>query len=67
MTETSTTITMVPWDQRIGTLGSAGQFVTGIRAKVVKEDGSLATYGEQGELVVSGPAMALRYSNNAEA
>ncbi|EIM92300.1 amp dependent CoA ligase [Stereum hirsutum FP-91666 SS1] len=67
MTETSTTICMVPWNQRIGTLGSGGQFVAGIRARVLKEDGSLATYGEQGELHVSGPAMALRYSNNPEA
>lgn len=67
MTETSTTVTMIPWNQKIGTLGSAGQFIAGIRAKVVKEDGSLATYNEPGELLVSGPSMALRYSNNEEA
>lgn len=67
MTETSTTVCMFPWHQRLGTLGSAGQFAPGIRARVVKEDGSLATYGEQGELVVTGPSMALGYANNAEA
>lgn len=67
MTETSTTVCMFPWHQRLGTLGSAGQFAPGIRARVVKEDGSLATYGEQGELVVTGPSMALGYTNNAVA
>ncbi|KAG6862179.1 hypothetical protein C0995_004261 [Termitomyces sp. Mi166 len=67
LTETSTTVTMLPTTQKIGTVGSVGQFIPGIRAKVVKEDGSLAGENEQGELVVTGPSMALRYMNNEAA
>ena len=67
MTETCTTVSMVPIDQRIGTMGSAGRLMPGIRAKVLKPDGSLATYGEPGELIVSGPSIALRYANNEQA
>ena len=67
MTETATSVSMFPWHQKLGTLGSAGQLVPGVRAKVVKENGSLATYGEQGELIVTGPSMALRYANDEQA
>ncbi len=52
---------------KIGTIGSAGRFIPGIVARVVKEDGSLAMEGEQGELVVRGPSMALRYHGNEKA
>jgi len=58
---------MMPPSQKIGPAGSAGQLIPGIRARVVKEDGSLAQFGEQGELFVTGPAMALGYLNNHEA
>ncbi|KAG6854215.1 hypothetical protein C0991_009233 [Blastosporella zonata] len=58
---------MLPATQRIGTLGSAGQLIPGIVARVVKEDGSLAKEGEQGELVIKGPSMALCYMNNEAA
>ncbi|KAG6890746.1 hypothetical protein C0992_013129 [Termitomyces sp. T32_za158] len=64
LTETCTTVTMLPPTQSVGTVGSSGRFIPGIRAKVVKEDGSLAREGEQGELVVTGPSMALRYIND---
>lgn len=67
MTETSTSITMVPPDQHIGVHGSAGRLIPGCRARIVKEDGSLAQVGEVGELYITGPSMALRYANNAEA
>ena len=67
MTETSTTVTQFPISQRIGTLGSAGQLMPGTLARVVKQDGSLAGYDEEGELHVYGPQMALCYTNNAEA
>ncbi|ETW87101.1 hypothetical protein HETIRDRAFT_377848 [Heterobasidion irregulare TC 32-1] len=67
MTETCTTVSMWPITQKIGTLGSAGQLMPGNRARVVKEDGTFAKVGEQGELVVTGPSMALRYTNNEEA
>ncbi|KAG5720307.1 4-coumarate--CoA ligase-like 7 [Termitomyces sp. T112] len=67
LTETCATITMLPTTQKIGTVGSSGQLIPGMRAKVVKEDGSLAREGEQGELVVTGPSMALQYMNNKAA
>lgn len=67
MTETSTGISMMPLSQKVGTLGSAGQLLSGVRARVIKPDGTLAGVGEPGELVVTGPSMALRYSNNEKA
>ncbi|SRR5882762_7348917 len=67
MTETSTTVTIVPLSQRVGTLGSAGQLISGIRARVVKPDGTPAGVGEPGELMVTGPSMALRYLDNEKA
>ncbi|KAI0314769.1 amp dependent CoA ligase [Amylostereum chailletii] len=67
MTETCTTVAMFPPSQKIGVHGSAGQLVPGCRARVVKPDGTLAKVGEIGELVITGPCMALGYANNAEA
>lgn len=67
MTETSTGLTFPPLSQKIGTLGSAGQLISGVRARVIKVDGTLAGVGEPGELIVSCPSMALRYSNNVMA
>jgi len=67
MTETCTTVSMIPASQHIGTLGSGGQLLPGMKARIVKEDGTLAKCGEQGELVVTGPSIALGYANNAEA
>jgi 4-coumarate--CoA ligase len=55
---------MIPPTQKIATVGSAGQLIPGIIARVTKPDGSLAAEGEQGELVVTGPSMALGYLNN---
>ena len=67
MTETCTTVSMIPSTVHIGTLGSAGQLVPGCFAKVLKEDGSLAGYNEEGELLITGPNMALRYTNDEKA
>ncbi len=67
MTETSTSVAMVSLSQRIGTLGCAGQLISGVRARVVKVDGTLAKAGESGELVVKTPSLALRYMNNEKA
>lgn len=58
---------MPPLSQKVGVYGSAGQLISGIRARVVKVDGTLAGVGEPGELVVTGPSMALRYLNNEKA
>ena len=53
--------------QKVGTLGSGGQLVSGTVAKVVKADGTLARVGEPGELFIRGPQVALGYYRNAEA
>ncbi|KAG9042609.1 hypothetical protein FS837_010626 [Tulasnella sp. UAMH 9824] len=65
----STVVTMPPIEQRHGgTLGSAGQLVSGTEAKVVKSDGTLAKYGEMGELFIRGPQGRFnRYYNNPAA
>lgn len=67
MTETFTTVSLSPNDQRIATPGSAGVLIPGVVARVVKPDGSLAKEGESGELVVTGPSMSLGYYKNPEA
>lgn len=67
MTETSTGVSMMSISQKVGTLGSAGQLLSGVRARVIKADGTLAGVGEPGELMVTGPSMALRYLNNEKA
>jgi acyl-CoA synthetase (AMP-forming)/AMP-acid ligase II len=67
LTETCTTICWLQVDRKLGTVGGAGELIPGIIAKVVKPDGSLASDGEQGELVVKGPSMALGYYGNLAA
>ncbi|KAJ7786567.1 amp dependent CoA ligase [Mycena metata] len=67
MTETCTSISLMGARQQMGTEGSAGQLLPGVVARVVRPDGSLCKEGEQGELVVTGPSMALGYLNNKQA
>ena len=67
LTETCTTVCWVQADRKLGTIGGAGGLLPGIIAKVVKPDGTLASDGEQGELVVKGPSMALGYYENPAA
>ena len=67
MTESATTISAMPASQKLGPLGSAGQLLPGIRARVVKRDGSLARPGEQGELFINAPTTALGYLNDDKA
>ncbi|KAF8586732.1 phenylacetyl-CoA ligase [Ramaria rubella] len=67
MTETCTTVSMTPLSQRLGTPGCAGHLLPGVRAKVVKPDGTLGGYNETGELVVAGPQMSIGYPNNPQA
>ncbi|KAI0944129.1 hypothetical protein AcV7_002036 [Taiwanofungus camphoratus] len=50
-----------------GPSSNTGRLFPGILARIITPDGSLAGYGESGELVVKGPANALRYLNNEEA
>ena len=67
LTETCTTVCSLRVDRKFGTIGSVGELIPGIIAKVVKPDGTLASDGEQGELVVKGPSMALGYYENPAA
>ncbi|KAI0672229.1 phenylacetyl-CoA ligase [Trametes maxima] len=67
MTETTAAVTVYPVSQRVGTLGSAGQLIPGVVAKVVKADGTLAGVGEPGELLLKGPSISLGYYNNEQA
>ncbi len=48
-------------------IGSAGRLLPGIKARVIKPDGTLAGDGEQGELLISGPSMASGYLDNEAA
>lgn len=66
MTETATTVSSMRLGQKT-TNGGAGALIPGVRARVVKADGTLAGVGETGELHVTGPSMATRYANNEEA
>ncbi|OSD00520.1 phenylacetyl-CoA ligase [Trametes coccinea BRFM310] len=67
MTETTAAVTVFPVSQKVGTLGSAGQLIPGVVAKVVKADGSLAGVNEPGELLLKGPQIALGYYQNEQA
>lgn len=67
MTETSTTISMVPPWQTIGTPGASGMIVDGTTVRVLKPDGTYAKEGELGELLVRSPSNALGYLNNEKA
>ncbi|OJA18473.1 hypothetical protein AZE42_04979 [Rhizopogon vesiculosus] len=67
LTESCTSISLYPTDQKIGVPGSAGQLNPGVVARVVKSDGSLAGYNEPGELRVKSPSLALGYWGNEPA
>ncbi|KAH9950864.1 phenylacetyl-CoA ligase [Amylocystis lapponica] len=67
MTETASMVAQCPTDQKIGTPGSVGQLVAGTVAKVVKQDGSLAGFGEVGELWVKGGQVTMGYYRNEQA
>ncbi|PIL29048.1 transporter [Ganoderma sinense ZZ0214-1] len=67
MTETSTMITMCQLDKRTGTPGCAGFLIPGVEARVFKADGTLAQFGEPGELYLKSPSLSLGYYNNPKA
>ncbi|KAH0586556.1 hypothetical protein H2248_007782 [Termitomyces sp. 'cryptogamus'] len=67
LTEMTTTLAMISGTQKRGPVGSGGRLLPGLQARVIKQDGSLANYGESGQLVVKGPAIALGYLNNKQA
>ena len=67
MTETFTTIALSPNTNKVAEPGSGGVLIPGLVARVLKADGSFAKEGEAGELVVTGPSMALGYYKNPKA
>ncbi|CAK5280617.1 unnamed protein product [Mycena citricolor] len=67
LTETATTISFLGGKQEMGTVGSAGQLVPGVVARVERPDGSLCKEGEQGELFVKSPSIPLGYLDNEKA
>ena len=67
MTESSTALTFPRLDMKICTLGSSGRLLPGVTAKVIKDDGTLAGFDEQGELYVKAPSLAVGYYKNPEA
>ena len=67
MTETCASVALPQVDMRIGTPGSGGVILPGTAVRIRKADGTWGKRGEQGELVVTGPSMALGYLDNEEA
>jgi len=66
LTEVTATLSMMPLN-RPSSAGSAGQLVPGVRARVLREDGTLAGFNEPGELVVKTNAVTIGYLKNAQA
>lgn len=64
MTEVATGVTFYEVGRLVGTPGSAGLLLPGIVARVVKADGSFASFNELGELQVKTPSMSLGYLDN---
>ena len=67
MTETCTSFSFPQLDMRIGTPGSAGRLLPGTALRIRLPDGAWGGVGERGELVVTGPSMAIGYLDNEEA
>ncbi|KAI0064691.1 amp dependent CoA ligase [Artomyces pyxidatus] len=67
LTEATATISGSPFGPRTGKPGSVGRLVPGVRARILKPDGTYGKAGEQGELLVSGPSLTLRYRHNEKA
>ncbi|KAI0064697.1 phenylacetyl-CoA ligase [Artomyces pyxidatus] len=67
LTEMSAAVTLSPLTQGTSKPGSAGKLIPGTRARILKEDGTYGKAGEQGELLISGPSLALRYKDGEKA
>ncbi|KAK7464662.1 hypothetical protein VKT23_003907 [Stygiomarasmius scandens] len=67
MTETCTASACWSIDSKRGPPGCGGQLMPGVRARVLKPDGTYASYNEPGELLVYSPSNALAYFNNEQA
>jgi 4-coumarate--CoA ligase len=60
-------IALLPHGVKRAPLGSAGQLMPGVVARIVKPDGTLGGPGERGELVVKSLSTALGYLDAPEA
>lgn len=58
---------MPPLEPKHSRLNSSGVLAPGVRARVVKPDGTLAGYDEEGELQIRTPAIATGYLNDETA
>ncbi|KIK59395.1 hypothetical protein GYMLUDRAFT_44743 [Collybiopsis luxurians FD-317 M1] len=67
MTETCTSVSAFPITKKRGTSGGAGVLEPGVRARILKQDGSYGTFDEVGELCIWSPSNALGYYNNEQA
>ncbi|KIL59214.1 hypothetical protein M378DRAFT_27129 [Amanita muscaria Koide BX008] len=67
MTETCTANIMFTIERKRGISGSSGVLVPGVLAQIVKADGTLGGYDEEGEIMIKTPSMALGYANNKQA
>ncbi|KIJ64459.1 hypothetical protein HYDPIDRAFT_90496 [Hydnomerulius pinastri MD-312] len=63
-TESSGGISISPIDRKRDVSGGSGILLPGIDARVERQDGSLAEFGEMGELVIRSPSLALGYAGN---
>ena len=66
-TESCTVIATYALDKKRDLSGSCGQLLPGIVGRVEKPNGTLADFGEPGELIVKTQSLALGYANNEEA
>ncbi|OCH94731.1 phenylacetyl-CoA ligase [Obba rivulosa] len=67
LTELGTTVSMTSVSQRMAIPGSSGLLLPGISTRVMTEDGCVAAPGEQGELWIKGPSMAMGYADDQTA
>ncbi|KAJ3574028.1 hypothetical protein NP233_g2050 [Leucocoprinus birnbaumii] len=67
LTEGTGSVCLAPPEVKDVTVGSSGRLLPGVKARVLKSDGTLAGEGEQGELMITGPSMASYYLDNPQA
>ncbi|KAI6122457.1 hypothetical protein EDD16DRAFT_1859409 [Pisolithus croceorrhizus] len=66
-TTEASAISICPLEAKTDLSASSGVLLPGISARVERPDGSLADWGELGELVIKSPALALGYTHDSEA